>query len=122
MPFSVGIQHNYRVVCGEYAGHSPHRLVERCVTLSTKRTFFGQPRADDRGPLSLLARAIIPERGVAFIELRLHAAAVAAERRHVAAAGLGGERQRLDFGAGAHRRPRAHDLHRPMHRALVELL
>jgi hypothetical protein len=52
----------------------------------------------------------------------LDAAAVAPERRHVGAARFGRERQRLDFGAGAHRGASAHDLHRPVHRTLVELL
>src|SRR6059058_6164633 len=47
-----------------------------------------------RNTPSRLARAIIAERGVALVELLLDASAVAAERRHVGAAGLGGERQR----------------------------
>src|SRR3954453_22623048 len=71
---------------------------------------------------SLLLRPVIPERRVALVELRLDAAAVTAEGRQVGAAGFGGEGQRLDFGAGAHRGAGTHDLHRTMHRALAELL
>src|ERR1700761_5219713 len=71
---------------------------------------------------SWLFRTIVTEGGIALVELRLHAAAVTAEARHVGAARFRGERQRLDFRAGAHRGPRAHDLHGTMHRALVELL
>src|ERR1700677_4898809 len=71
---------------------------------------------------SRLARAIIAKHRVALIELLLDAGAVAPERRHIAAAGFGGDRQRLQCGAAPHRRAGAHDLHRAVYRALVELL
>src|SRR4051812_8466366 len=113
-PITTVVRGHARIVASSFSANSISQRLWVPAFAGTTRGWFRRR--------SLLLRAVIAERPVARIELRLDAAAVAAEGRHIGAARFRGEGESLDFGAGAHRGAGAHDLHGTMHRALVELL
>src|SRR5438477_11864353 len=81
-------------------------------------TCASSPFAKGPAPRSAL-RPVVSE---SFVAGRQTLAHVLADLSEGLAAGGGGERQRLDLGAGPDRRAQPHQLHRPVYGALVHLL